>query len=69
MMNRQTILAWTVTLVLFVPLTAWGNFRLGTQQKGSATAYSDGRYMFTYAQAGGKWVIVSMHSLLEPLVH
>jgi ketosteroid isomerase-like protein len=49
---------------------AWGNFRLGTQQKGSATAYSDGRYMFTYAQTGGKWVIVSMHySLLEPLVH
>lgn len=48
---------------------AWGNFRLATRQKHGPSDYSDGRYMFTYTQADGKWVLISMHySLLKPLV-
>jgi ketosteroid isomerase-like protein len=48
---------------------AWGNFRLATRLKSGASAYSDGRYMFTYAQLDGKWVTISMHySLLQPLI-
>jgi ketosteroid isomerase-like protein len=48
---------------------AWGNFRLGTRQKSQSFEYADGRYMFTYAQGDGKWVIISMHySLLQPLL-
>lgn len=49
---------------------AWGNFRIATRQKSGPSHYSDGRYMFTYAQAEGKWVLISMHySLLAPLIH
>ena len=49
---------------------AWGNFRLATKQKNGPSQYSDGRYMFTYAQAEGKWVLISRHtSLLAPLIH
>jgi ketosteroid isomerase-like protein len=49
---------------------AWGNFRLATKQKNGPSQYSDGRYMFTYAQTDGKWVAISMHySLLAPLIH
>jgi len=49
---------------------AWGNFRLATKLKNGPAEYADGRYMFTYAQSEGKWVIISMHySLLRPLVH
>lgn len=49
---------------------AWGNFRLATKQKNGPSHYSDGRYMFTYAQSEGKWILISMHySLLAPLVH
>jgi ketosteroid isomerase-like protein len=49
---------------------AWGNFRLATKLKNGLSEYSDGRYMFTYAQSEGKWVIISMHySLLRPLIH
>ncbi len=48
----------------------WGNFRLATRQKNGPSQYSDGRYMFTYAQVEGKWVLISMHySLLQPLLH
>jgi ketosteroid isomerase-like protein len=48
---------------------AWGNFRLATRLKNGALSYSDGRYMFTYAQLDGKWVPISMHySLLQPLI-
>jgi ketosteroid isomerase-like protein len=48
---------------------AWGNFRLATRRKGGPSAYADGRYMFTYAPADGRWVLTSMHySLLGPLV-
>ncbi len=48
---------------------AWGNFRLATKQKNGPFHYSDGRYMFTYAQSEGKWILISMHySLLAPLV-
>jgi ketosteroid isomerase-like protein len=48
---------------------AWGNFRLGTRQKGQSFGYADGRYMFTYAYVEGKWIIISMHySLLQPLL-
>jgi ketosteroid isomerase-like protein len=48
---------------------AWGNFRLATQQKKGPSEHSDGRYMFTYAQGDGKWVLISMHySLLQPLL-
>jgi ketosteroid isomerase-like protein len=48
---------------------AWGNFRIATRQKSGSSHYSDGRYMFTYAQAARKWVLISMHySLLAPLV-
>ena len=48
---------------------AWGNFRLATQQKNGPSEHSDGRYMFTYAQSQGKWVLISMHySLLQPLL-
>jgi ketosteroid isomerase-like protein len=47
----------------------WGNFRIATRQKSGSSHYSDGRYMFTYAQSEGKWVLISMHySLLAPLV-
>jgi ketosteroid isomerase-like protein len=49
---------------------AWGNFRLATTLKQGSSTYADGRYMFTYAQSAGKWVLLSMHySLLTPLVH
>ena len=49
---------------------AWGNFRIAAKLKNGAPEYFDGRYMFTYAQAEGKWVIISMHySLLRPLIH
>lgn len=49
---------------------AWGNFRIATKQKNGPSHYSDGRYMFTYAQAEGKWALISRHSsLLAPLVH
>lgn len=48
---------------------AWGNFRLATRLKNGSSDYSNGRYMFTYAQSEGKWVILSMHySLLAPIV-
>lgn len=48
---------------------AWGNFRIAIRQKSGSSHYSDGRYMFTYAQLQGKWVLISMHySLLAPLV-
>ena len=48
---------------------AWGNFRLIVKQKAGASESSDGRYMFTYARSGGKWVGMSKHySLLKPLV-
>ena len=48
---------------------AWGNFRLATQQKNGPSEHYDGRYMFTYAQVDGKWVLISMHhSLLLPLL-
>lgn len=48
---------------------AWGNFRIATKQKNGPSQYSDGRYMFTYAQTDGKWVVISMHySLLAPLI-
>jgi ketosteroid isomerase-like protein len=48
---------------------AWGNFRIATRQKSGASHYSNGRYMFTYAQSEGKWVLISRHSsLLAPLV-
>jgi ketosteroid isomerase-like protein len=48
---------------------AWGNFRIATRQKSGSSHYSNGRYMFTYAQSEGKWVLISMHySLLAPLV-
>ncbi len=49
---------------------AWGNFRIAAKLKNGASEYFDGRYMFTYAQSEGKWVIISMHySLLRPLIH
>lgn len=49
---------------------AWGNFRLATRLKNGSSDYSIGRYMFTYAQSEGKWVIISMHySLLAPIVN
>ena len=48
---------------------AWGNFRIATKQKNGPSEYSDGRYMFTYTQDDGKWVLISMHySLLKPLI-
>ena len=48
---------------------AWGNFRLATKQKSQSFDHADGRYMFTYAQGEGKWIIISMHySLLQPLL-
>lgn len=48
---------------------AWGNFRLATKQKSQSFDHADGRYLFTYAQGGGKWIIISMHySLLQPLL-
>ena len=48
---------------------AWGNFRLAAKQKNGPLEHSDGRYMFTYTQADGKWVLISMHySLLRPLM-
>jgi ketosteroid isomerase-like protein len=56
--------------VVGVTGVAWGNFRIATKQKNGPSHYSDGRYMFTYAQADGKWVVISMHySLLAPLIH
>ena len=48
---------------------AWGNFRLAAKQKNGPLEHSDGRYMFTYTLADGKWVLISMHySLLRPLM-
>jgi len=48
---------------------AWGNFRIAVKLKNGPAKYFDGRYLFTYAQSDGKWVIISMHySLLQPLV-
>jgi ketosteroid isomerase-like protein len=48
---------------------AWGNFRIAAKQKNGSSEYSDGRYMFTYTQSDGKWVLISMHySLLKPLI-
>jgi ketosteroid isomerase-like protein len=44
---------------------AWGYYQLSAKLKDGPSGYFHGRYLFTYTQADGKWLIISMH--LSPL--
>jgi ketosteroid isomerase-like protein len=44
---------------------AWGYYQLSAKLKDGPSAYFHGRYLFTYTQAEGKWLIISMH--ISPL--
>jgi ketosteroid isomerase-like protein len=43
----------------------WGSYQMTMQQPGDSPTSSQGRYIFTYAQADGKWKLLSMH--ISPL--
>ena len=44
---------------------AWGDYKMALTPKGGSVAHSQGRYIFTYVQADGKWQLLSMH--ISPL--
>ncbi len=44
---------------------AWGNYQM-MQQPGNSPTSSQGHYIFTYAQADGKWKLLSMHISPQP---
>lgn len=43
----------------------WGSYQMTMQQPSASSSSSQGRYIFTYAQADGKWKLLSMH--ISPL--
>lgn len=40
---------------------AWGDYRMVIIPNGGSLSHSEGKYIFTYTQADGKWKILSMH--------
>ena len=44
---------------------AWGDYKMALTPKGGSVAHSLGRYIFSYVQADGKWLLLSMH--ISPL--
>ena len=40
---------------------AWGYYQLSAKLKDGPSGYFHGRYLFTYTQSDGKWLIISMH--------
>jgi ketosteroid isomerase-like protein len=44
---------------------AWGDYRMAIIPNGGSLSHSEGRYIFTYAKAGGEWKLLSMH--ISPL--
>lgn len=46
---------------------AWGFYELSGKLTDGPKGYFNGRYLYTYSQAGGEWKLISMH--LSPLEH
>ena len=44
----------------------WGDYQMTLQQSGGSPTSSQGHYIFTYAQADGKWKLLSMHISPDP---
>jgi ketosteroid isomerase-like protein len=40
---------------------AWGYYQLSAKLKDGPSGYFHGRYLFTYTQSEGKWLMISLH--------